>query len=85
MKSVISKKYVWIPSALAVYSLIIAVINFSDEYLKWTEASRRYWITLAIQMVIIAAVAFFLRKKDRLKNEREDLAKKIEEQKKDLK
>ncbi|MBD5201196.1 MAG: hypothetical protein HDS85_04015 [Bacteroidales bacterium] len=85
MKSVFSKKYVWIPSALAVYSLILAVINFSDEYLKWTEASRRYWITLAIQIVIIAAVAFFLRKKDRLKNEREDLAKKIEEQKKGLK
>ncbi|MBD5211629.1 MAG: hypothetical protein HDS74_00795 [Bacteroidales bacterium] len=85
MKPVFSKKYVWIPSALAVYSLILAVINFSDEYLKWTEASRRYWITLAIQMVIIAAVAFFLKKKDRLKNEREDLAKKIEEQKKGLK
>lgn len=66
-------KYIWLPSLLAVYFLFMT-FYFGIDLLRSGEHVR-FWCTIGVELLVLIALVFFLKKRDRLRMEREkDLA-----------
>lgn len=63
-------KYIWLPLLLAVYFLFMT-FNFGMDLLKSGE-SMRFWCTVGAELVVLAALSFFLKRREKLRKERED-------------
>lgn len=57
------KRSVWLPLLLLIYGLGITVL-FADDWIA-SGHTLRLWLTVAADIVIVAALWFFLRKKER--------------------
>lgn len=63
-------KFIWLPLMLGSYFLFMT-FYFGIDLLKAGE-TLRFWATIAAEVVVLIALAFFLRRRDRLRKERED-------------
>ncbi len=63
-------KFIWLPLLLGAYFLFMT-FYFGIDLLKAGE-TLRFWATVAAEVVVLIALAFFLRRRDRLRKERED-------------
>lgn len=67
-------KYIWLPSLLFLYFLFMT-FYFGMDLLRAGE-NLRFWATVGAELLVIVALIFFLKKRDRLRKEREeDIAK----------
>lgn len=62
-------KYIWLPALLAVY-FIVMTFYFGLDLLRQGE-SMRFWLTVGAEAIVLTALVFFLKKRDRLRAERE--------------
>lgn len=62
-------KYIWLPSLLAAYFLFMT-FYFGLDMLRSGETVR-FWSIVGIEVVVLAALVFFLKKRERLRSERE--------------
>lgn len=62
-------KYIWLPALLAIY-FIGMTIYFGLDLLRQGEAAR-FWLTVGAEAVVLTALVFFLRKREKLRSERE--------------
>lgn len=62
-------KYIWLPILLSVYFLFMT-FYFGMDLLRKGE-DMRFWLTVGTEIVVLAALFFFLKKKERLRMERE--------------
>ena len=64
--------YIWLPAALLIY-LTVMIVMFKDDLILSGNQTRLY-VTAGIEIAIIIALFFFLKKKTemRLRRERED-------------
>lgn len=72
-------KYIWLPAILAVYFLFMT-FYFGVELLRAGE-SVRFWATVGSELVILVALAFFLKRREKLRMERENDIKDSSQQK----
>lgn len=63
-------KYIWLPTLLAVYFLGMT-FYFGLDLLKQGETSR-FWLTVGAEATVLVALVFFLKKRERLRMEREN-------------
>lgn len=63
-------KYIWLPSLLFLYFLFMT-FYFGLDLLRTGETAR-FWATVGAELLVIVALVFFLKKRDRLRKERED-------------
>lgn len=63
-------KYIWLPALLSAYFLFMT-LYFGLDLLK-SGAATQFWLTLVAETVILIALAVFLRKRERLRREREE-------------
>lgn len=62
-------KYIWLPVLLAVYFLFMT-FYFGMDLLRKGE-SMRFWLTAGAEAAVLIALAFFLKKREKLRMERE--------------
>lgn len=62
-------KYIWLPTLLAIYFLFMT-FYFGMDLLRSGESSR-FWITVGAELVVLVALVFFLKKREKLRMERE--------------
>lgn len=62
-------KFIWLPTLLAVYFLFMT-FYFGMDLLRSGETIR-FWATVAAELLVLAALAFFLKKREKLRMERE--------------
>ncbi len=62
-------KYIWLPTLLAIYFLFMT-FYFGMDLLHKGEAMR-FWITVGAEVAVLTALAFFLKKREKLRMERE--------------
>lgn len=62
-------KYIWLPSLLGIY-FIFMTIYFGLDLLRSGE-TLRFWATVGSETAILVALVFFLKKRERLRTERE--------------
>ena len=62
-------KYIWLPALLAVYFLGMT-FYFGLDLLRQGEATR-FWLTVGAELVVLTALVFFLKKREKLRMERE--------------
>lgn len=65
----IKYKYIWLPSLLGIY-FIFMTVYFGLDLLRAGETFR-FWATIGAEVVVLIALVFFLKKRDRLRSERE--------------
>ena len=63
-------KYIWLPALLAVYFLGMT-FYFGLDLLRQGEATR-FWLTVAAEATVLTALVFFLKKREKLRMEREN-------------
>lgn len=63
------KRYIWVPCLLLVYAGVMAYIGRGAIYNP--EGRLRYFLTVAAELVLIGAVSFTMRWRDRMKERRE--------------
>lgn len=63
-------RYVWLPLLLGVYFLFMT-FYFGIDLLKAGEAVR-FWCTVGAEILILIALSFFLKKREKLRQEREN-------------
>lgn len=63
-------KFIWLPSLLALYFLGMT-FYFGFDLLRQGE-STRFWLTVGAEIIVLVALTFFLRKRERLRSEREN-------------
>lgn len=63
-------RYIWLPMLLGVYFLFMT-FYFGIDLLKSGEQVR-FWCTVGAELVILVALAFFLKKREKLRQEREN-------------
>lgn len=63
-------KYIWLPTLLFLYFLFMT-FYFGLDLLRSGEYFR-FWATVGAELIVIIALVFFLKKRDRLRKERED-------------
>lgn len=63
-------KYIWLPALLAVYFLGMT-FYFGLDLLRQGETSR-FWLTVGAEATVLVALVFFLKKRERLRMEREN-------------
>ncbi len=63
-------KYIWLPAILAIY-FIFMTLHFGVDLLKSGNALR-FWLTVGSEVAVLIALSFFLRKRERLRSEREE-------------
>ncbi|MDE6341751.1 MAG: hypothetical protein K2K93_05495 [Muribaculaceae bacterium] len=63
-------KYIWLPAILAVY-FIFMTLQFGVDLLR-SGNTLRFWLTAGAEVAVLIALSFFLRKRERLRTERED-------------
>ena len=64
------KKYIWLPAVLVIYTLIMAWMN--RETVTVHHKYGLFFGTLAVEFAIISLLVVFLRKRERLRREREE-------------
>lgn len=57
----IEKKYIWVPSLIAIYAAIIACCNL--DALDTESGRRDFWITVAVEIIILILTSIFLKKR----------------------
>ncbi len=62
-------KYIWLPALLAIYFAFMTVYFGLD--LLWAGETLRFWGTIIAEMAVLIALVFFLKKRERLREERE--------------
>ncbi|MDE7346969.1 MAG: hypothetical protein K2N48_09575 [Muribaculaceae bacterium] len=62
-------KYIWLPILLAVYFLFMT-FYFGMDLLRKGE-DIRFWLTVSAEIAVLTALAFFLKKREKLRMERE--------------
>lgn len=62
-------KYIWLPCLLGIY-FIFMTIYFGLDLLRSGETFR-FWATIGAEVIVLTALVFFLKKRERLRNERE--------------
>ncbi len=62
-------KYIWLPSLLGIY-FIFMTIYFGLDLLRSGETFR-FWATIGAETAVLIALVFFLKKREKLRNERE--------------
>ncbi|MDE7351053.1 MAG: hypothetical protein K2N25_08300 [Muribaculaceae bacterium] len=62
-------KYIWLPILLAVYFLFMT-FYFGTDLLRQGETTR-FWLTVGAELAVLTALAFFLKRRERLRMERE--------------
>ena len=62
-------KYIWLPILLAVYFLFMT-FYFGMDLLRKGE-DMRFWLTVGAEIAVLTALAFFLKKREKLRMERE--------------
>lgn len=70
--------YIWLPCALLAY-LVFMALTYKDELLA-TGHSVRFYLTLGIELAIIIALAFFLRRRGTLRRRREQEDRRLEQE-----
>lgn len=63
-------KYIWLPTLLAIY-FIGMTFYFGLDLLRQGEATR-FWLTVAAEVAVLTALVFFLKKREKLRTEREN-------------
>lgn len=63
-------KYIWLPALLFVY-FVFMTLYFGLDLLR-SGAVAQFWLTLGGEVVVLTALVFFLKKRERLRRERED-------------
>lgn len=63
-------KYIWLPALLAVYFLGMT-FYFGFDLLCQGEAMR-FWLTVGAEVVVLVLLTFFLKKREKLRAEREN-------------
>lgn len=63
-------KYIWLPALLLIY-FIFMTFYFGIDLLKAGE-QLRFWATVGAELAVLIALAFFLKRRERLRKERED-------------
>lgn len=63
-------KYIWLPTLLGIYFLGMT-FYFGLDLLRQGEATR-FWLTVAAEAVVLVLLTFFLKKREKLRAERED-------------
>lgn len=67
-------KYIWLPALLAIY-FVFMTVYFGLDLLRSGE-NLRFWGTIIAEMVVLIALVIFLKKREKLRIEREnDIAK----------
>ncbi len=62
-------KYIWLPSLLGIY-FVFMTVYFGLDLLRSGETFR-FWATVGAELVVLIALVFFLKKRERLRSERE--------------
>lgn len=62
-------KYIWLPTLLAVY-FVFMTVYFGLDLLRSGETFR-FWGTIAAEVIVLIALVIFLKKRERLRTERE--------------
>lgn len=62
-------KYIWLPALLAIY-FVFMTVYFGLDLLRSGE-NFRFWGTIIAEMIVLIALVFFLKKREKLRNERE--------------
>lgn len=62
-------KYIWLPILLAVYFLFMT-FYFGMDLLRQGETTR-FWLTVGAELAVLVALVFFLKKREKLRSERE--------------
>lgn len=62
-------KYIWLPAILAVYFLFMTFYFGMD--LLYKGESMRFWLTVGAEVMVLVSLAVFLKKRERLRMERE--------------
>lgn len=63
-------KYIWLPTLLAIYFLGMT-FYFGFDLLRQGEATR-FWLTVGAEAVVLVLLIFFLKKREKLRTEREN-------------
>lgn len=63
-------KYIWLPTLLFLYFLFMT-FYFGLDLLRSGETTR-FWATVGAELLVIIALVFFLKRRDRLRKEREE-------------
>lgn len=63
-------KYIWLPTLLAFY-FIGMTFYFGLDLLRQGEATR-FWLTVVAEVAVLTALVFFLKKREKLRTEREN-------------
>ncbi|MDE7410159.1 MAG: hypothetical protein K2N09_09080 [Muribaculaceae bacterium] len=62
-------KYIWLPVLLSVYFLFMT-FYFGMDLLRQGE-TMRFWLTVGAELAVLVALVFFLKKREKLRTERE--------------
>ena len=62
-------KYIWLPTILAIYFLGMT-FYFGLDLLRQGEAMR-FWLTVGAEVVVLVLLTVFLKRREKLRNERE--------------
>ena len=62
-------KYIWLPALVAAYFLGMT-FYFGLDLLRQGETTR-FWLTVAAEVAVLTALVFFLKKREKLRMERE--------------
>lgn len=62
-------KYIWLPALLALYFSFMTV-HFGLDLIR-TGEKIRFWTTVGAETSVLIALVFFLKKRERLREERE--------------
>ena len=62
-------KYIWLPALLAIY-FVFMTLYFGLDLLRSGE-NLRFWGTIVAETVVLIALVFFLKKREKLRSERE--------------
>lgn len=62
-------KYIWLPILLSVYFLFMT-FYFGMDLLRQGE-TMRFWLTVGAELAVLVALVFFLKKREKLRTERE--------------
>ncbi|MDE7420081.1 MAG: hypothetical protein K2N35_07715 [Muribaculaceae bacterium] len=63
-------KYIWLPTLLAIY-FVFMTVYFGLDLLRAGE-NLRFWGTIIAEMVVLIALVIFLKKRERLRTDREN-------------
>ena len=62
-------KYIWLPALLFIY-FIFMTVYFGLDILRSGE-TLRFWATIGAETAVLLALVFFLKRRERLRTERE--------------